>query len=156
RFNRDTSQMQKIIRDYEARGNCVVPKEATKERIAMRGQQTVQVKVEVNGVRGTFVLDTGATYLSMKTEFADRAKVVYADGGDITLSTANGLAKGKLTQAKKVLLGRLEAVNVPAVVQKTDAKSYGAGIDGLLGMSFLARFDMKLAGGYIEVSSRRQ
>ena len=42
------------------------------------------------------------------------------------------------------------------MVQKLDDKSYGAGVDGLLGMSFLSRFDMQMAGGFIEVRTRRR
>ena len=61
------------------------------------------------------------------------------------------VGKGKLSKAAKVALGKLEAVNVPVVVQNTDAKSYGVGVDGLLGMSFLARFDVQMAGGFVEV-----
>lgn len=154
---RDTSRTQKMIADYEGRGNCATLKEFQKERFPLRGQRhVVTVKAEVNGVRGTFVLDTGASYLSVKSEFAERAKISLASASDITLSTANGLAKGKLSKADKVMLGKLEATNVPTVVQKTDNKSFGAGVDGLLGMSFLSRFDLKMSGGFIEIATRRR
>jgi clan AA aspartic protease (TIGR02281 family) len=154
--SRDTSRTQKIIADYEQRGNCVATKEFQKERYPLRGQRNVvPVKVEVNGVKGTFTLDTGASYVSVKSEFAERAKIASTDANEITLFTANGAAKGKLSKADKVQLGRLQAVNVPVVVQKLDAKSYGPGIDGLLGMSFLSRFELQMAGGYIEIRTRR-
>jgi clan AA aspartic protease (TIGR02281 family) len=154
---RDTSQTQKIIYDYEARGNCVVPKQNLKERFPVHGQKNVvTVKAEINGVRGVFVLDTGASYLSIKSAFAERAKIPLVDASEITLMTANGQAKGKLSKADKVLLGKLEAANVPVVVQKVDEKSYGVGVDGLLGMSFLSRFEVQMAGGFIEVRTRGQ
>lgn len=70
--------------------------------------------------------------------------------------TANGSTKGGLTRADKVRLGKLEAQNVPVVVQKSDQKNFGGGIDGLLGMSFLSRFEMQVAGGFIEIRSRRR
>jgi predicted aspartyl protease len=73
----------------------------------------------------------------------------------LLLSTANGVAKGKLSKAGKVMLGKLEAVNVPIVVQNLDARSYGPGVDGLLGMSFLSRFELQMAGGFIEIRTRR-
>ncbi len=151
----DTSRTQKMIAEYEQRGNCATSKEFQKERYPLPGHgRVVTVKAEVNGVRGTFILDTGATYLSLKSDFAERAKVPQSNMA-ITLYTANGLAKGVLSTSEKVKLGKLEAANVPTVVQKTDAKSYGAGVDGLLGMSFLSRFEMQMAGGYIEVRTRR-
>jgi clan AA aspartic protease (TIGR02281 family) len=155
--NRDTSRTQKMIDDYETRGNCVSPKQFQKERFPLRGQKNVvTVKVEINGVQGVFVLDTGASYLSMKSTFADRAKVPQADASEITLTTANGLAKAKLSKADKVRLGKLEATNVPVAVQKLDEKSYGPGVDGLLGMSFLSRFEVQMADGFVEIRTRGQ
>ena len=44
---------------------------------------------------------------------------------------------------------------LPVAIQNTDAKSYGAGVDGLLGMSFLSRFEVQMANGSIEVRTRR-
>ncbi|KRR23658.1 hypothetical protein CQ14_32060 [Bradyrhizobium lablabi] len=152
---RDNSQTQKIIADYEAKGNCTPSKEFQKESYPLRGQNVVTVKVEINGVRGLFILDTGATYVAMKSNFADRAKISLAGAGDITVATANGLIQAKLTKADKVTLGKLTATNVPVAVQNTDAKSYGAGVDGLLGMSFLSRFEVQMANGSIEVRTRR-
>ena len=126
--NRDTSQTQKIIADYEAQGNCVVATQSQKERFPLRGQKNVvTVKAEINGVQGVFVLDTGASYLSMKSAFADRAKMPQTDAGEITLMTANGQAKGKLSKADKVILGKLEATNVPVVVQKARRQELWSG-----------------------------
>jgi len=105
-------------------------------------------------VRGLFILDTGASYLTVRSSFADRAKIPQTEN-EITLMTANGQAKAKLSKAGKVMLGKLEAVNVPVAIQKVDEKSYGAGVDGLLGMSFLSRFEVQMANGTIEVRTRR-
>jgi aspartyl protease family protein len=126
-----------------------------KETYPLRGQNVVMVKAEINGVRGLFILDTGATYVAMKSNFADRAKISQAGAGEITMATANGLTKGKLAKADKVTLGKLAATNVPVAIQNADAKNYGAGVDGLLGMSFLSRFEVQMANGSIEVRTRR-
>ncbi len=153
----DTSRTRKMISDYEERGNCAATSEFHKERYPLRGQRhVVTVKADINGVKGTFIIDTGASYVTVKAPFAERAKIPVANTPDITLSTANGLAKGKLSSAEKIVLGKLVAANVPTVVQKTDDRSYGAGVDGLLGMSFLSRFDLRMAGGFIELQSRRR
>ena len=152
---RDTSRTQKIISDYEAKGNCASSKELQKETYPLRGQKNVvTVKAEINGVRGLFILDTGASYLTMRSSFADRAKIPQTET-EITLITANGQTKAKLSKADKVMLGKLEAVNVPVAVQKIDEKSYGVGVDGLLGMSFLSRFEVQMAAGSIEIRTRR-
>jgi clan AA aspartic protease (TIGR02281 family) len=153
--SRDTSRTQKMISDYEARGNCASSREIQKESYPLRGQKTVvTVKAEINGVRGLFVLDTGASYLTMRSSFADRAKIPSTET-EIALLTANGQTKAKLSKADTVTLGKLQATNVPVAVQKVDEKSYGSGVDGLLGMTFLSRFEVQMAGGYIEVRTRR-
>jgi clan AA aspartic protease (TIGR02281 family) len=155
--NRDSSRTQRMIDDYESRGNCVSSKQFQKERFPVRGQKNVvTVKAEINGVRGVFILDTGASYLSVKSAFADRARIPQTDLSEITLMTANGIAKAKLSKADKVVLGKLEATNVPVAVQRVDDKSYGEGVDGLLGMSFLSRFEVQMADGFIEVRTRGQ
>jgi len=91
----------------------------------------------------------------MKSNFTDRAKISQVGADDITMATANGLAKANLAKADKVTLGKLAATNVPVAIQNTDAKSYGAGIDGLLGMSFLSRFEVQMSNGSIEVRTRQ-
>jgi clan AA aspartic protease (TIGR02281 family) len=152
---RDNNASRKIVSDYEQRGNCATSTEFQKERFALTGNRhVVKVRAAINGVQGVFILDTGASYVTVKSSFAERAKIPDT-GNEISLATANGLAKGKLTRAEKMSLGKLEARSVPVVVQKTDQKSYGADVDGLLGMSFLSRFEMQMAGGFIEVRSRR-
>ncbi len=151
---RDTSQTQKIISDYDAQGNCASSKDVRRESYPVQGQKNVvTVKAEINGVRGLFVLDTGASYVAMKSAFANRAKIPPSET-EITMMTANGLAKATLSKADKVQLGRLEATNVPVVIQNVDDKSYGNGVDGLLGMSFLSRFEVQMAAGSIEIRTR--
>jgi aspartyl protease family protein len=152
---RDNSQTQKIIADYDQRGNCVAVKNTGHEHIPTRGRgDVVIVKVEINGIRGNFLLDTGATYVSLKSSFAEKAKISTENAPQITLSTANGLTKGKLTTADKVTLRTLQAAKVPTVVQNVDDKSYGANIDGLLGMSFLSRFQVQLTTSFVDISAR--
>ena len=152
--NRDNSASQKIIADYERRGNCSSFSEFRKERYALQGQRNVvTVKATINDVQGTFILDTGASYVSVKAGFAQRANIPKTNS-EIRLTTANGQATGELSKAEKVSLGRLEARDVPVVVQKTDEKGYGPRVDGLLGMSFLSRFEIQLAGGFIEIRTR--
>jgi aspartyl protease family protein len=153
--HRDNSQSQRLVFDYDQRGNCRATTNQVKQRypIARRGA-VITVKAEINGVKGNFLLDTGATYVTIKSTFNDRANVPVKDAREITLLTANGPAKGLLSHADKVVLGGLEATNVPIVVQKTDERSYGVAIDGLLGMSFLSRFEIQLSDSFVEVRAR--
>jgi aspartyl protease family protein len=153
--NRDTSQARRLIAEYSAKGNCGTAEAKRPERFPLRGQSSVVVvKAEINGTKGLFVLDTGASFVSVKEDFAKRARPPTEQGSKVTLHTANGDTQGILSKAETVQLGGLSAKSVPVVVQLTDAKLYGDGTDGLLGMSFLARFEVRMANGYIEVRSR--
>jgi len=153
--HRDNSQSQRLIYDYDQKGNCKATTDQVKQRypIARRGA-VITVKAEINGVKGNFLLDTGATYVTIKSTFNDKVNVPVKDAREITMLTANGPAKGLLSHADKVVLGGLEATNVPIVVQDTDQRSYGMAIDGLLGMSFLSRFEVQLSDSFVEVRTR--
>jgi clan AA aspartic protease (TIGR02281 family) len=153
---RDTGQTQKIIADYERQGDCVASSEAHNERFPLRGQtNVVTVKAEINGVKGSFILDTGASYVSVRSGFAERAKIPQVGTSEITLMTANGGAKAKLSRADKIKLGSLQATGIPIAIQNGDDKGYGPGVDGLLGMSFLSRFEVQFAGNFVEVRTRQ-
>jgi aspartyl protease family protein len=153
---RDTTKTQRMIADYEQQGNCVTSTAFRKESFPVHGQKNVvMVKAEINGVRGLFILDTGASYVSVRSTFASKAKIPDTNVNEITVITANGQAKAKLSRADKIALGKLEAANVPVAIQDVDEKSYGPGVDGLLGMRFLSRFDVQMARGSIEVSTRQ-
>ncbi len=153
--HRDNSQSQRLVSDYDQKGNCKATTDEVKQRypIARRGA-VITVKAEINGVKGNFLLDTGATYVTIKSTFNDKANVPVKDAREITMLTANGPAKGVLSHADKVALGGLQATNVPIVVQNTDQRSYGVTIDGLLGMSFLSRFEVQLSDAFVEVRTR--
>jgi aspartyl protease family protein len=73
---RDNTQTQKIIADCELQGHCATSKENQRQRYALRGSsRVVLANGEINGVRGTFIIDTGASYVSVKSAFAERAKI---------------------------------------------------------------------------------
>jgi aspartyl protease family protein len=148
----DTSQTRAIIASLQEKGRCERG-QAKQERfpIARKGQLVV-VTVEVNGVKGRFVLDTGATYVALTREFAGRAGVKTEEGGTITLQTANGFAQARLARARDVALKSLRAHDVPVVVMSNDSALKPS--DGLLGMSFLARFQLQMDGQSVTVRQR--
>lgn len=120
---RDTSQTRKIIADYESQCHCVASTGFRKESFPLREQKdVVTVKATINGVSGLFILDTGASYVSVKSTFAGRAKIPDTGTSEITLMTANGQTKTKLSRADKVALGKPEATNVPVAIQSADDK----------------------------------
>jgi clan AA aspartic protease (TIGR02281 family) len=152
----DTSQTRFILAGLAHNGHCAAEASINGgETIAVpSGGKTIAVTVQVNGARGRFLLDTGATFVSVKRSFATSAHLFVREDSQIQLHTANGIAKAVLGRADKVELGKLEARNVTVAVQSDTDGTYGQGVDGLLGMSFLSRFDVKLDEHAVTIRAR--
>ena len=112
-----------------------------------RGQFSTQV--EVNGVSAPFLVDTGASVVTLPSSLARRAGINLEHATPITISTANGRAQAYRVVLNTVKLGSLGANLVEAVVVD-DAKLPYA----LLGMSFLNRMDMRREGDSLTLLQR--
>jgi aspartyl protease family protein len=149
---RETSQSRSMIRYYQSKGACSAAPGPKEEVFAVsRPNHVVTLQVTVNGVRGNFVLDTGATFVSMKSSFAQKANVSIDQDSSLKLSTANGIADAKRGLAKSIQLRSLQALDVSVAVQSDSQGLYGPNIDGLLGMSFLSRFNVVMDGKTVKV-----
>jgi clan AA aspartic protease (TIGR02281 family) len=149
----DTSQMRAIVADYMKRGNCAVPV-GKEEVFPISRQPHARLQVSVNGVRGNFILDTGATWVSLKSAFAQKAKVQIDQESKVRLHTANGMGEGKRGRATLIQVRSLQAKDVPIVVQDDGKGNYGDGVDGLLGMSFLSRFKVTVDAREVKIAPR--
>jgi aspartyl protease family protein len=58
-------------------------------------------------------------------------------------------------RAATIQLRSLQAKNVPIVVQTYDKATYGENVDGLLGMSFLSRFQVTIDTQAVKISNRK-
>lgn len=96
-----------------------------------------QASGQINGRSVTFLVDTGATLVSMSQAEADRLGLAYQKGQRIGLRTANGDTVGWRIALDSVRLGDVDVFNVDAVVQPAPMPFV------LLGNSFLTRFQMK-------------
>lgn len=91
---------------------------------------------QINGKAVLFLVDTGATSISMTAAEAERLGVDYKSGQRVQLSTANGVIQGWRTTLSSVRVGDVEVFNVGAVVALRDMPYM------LLGNTFLTRFQM--------------
>jgi clan AA aspartic protease (TIGR02281 family) len=152
----DTSQVQAMLSDYAAKGSCAAATSGGEERFpAARPGGVVKVPVTVNNVSGTFILDTGASFVALKDSFAKKAKVEIEAGSSVHLHTANGIANGQLGRADIIQLRSLKAKSVPIVVEADSAATYGDGVDGLLGLSFLSRFNVTIDGHTVRIAPNK-
>src|SRR5207253_7142090 len=103
----------------------------------------------VNGVPVRFVVDTGATLVSLPRQDAERLGIDYRSGRRGTSRTANGPAPVYLVKLDSVTVGGIELHSVDALVHE------GGGLDqALLGMSFLNRLEMQRDGATMTLIQR--
>ncbi len=91
----------------------------------------------INGKSVRFVVDTGATSVSMSQEEADRLGIDYKSGPRGMARTANGVVPMYGASLASVRVGDVQVYNVPATVVPAPMGYV------LLGNSFLTRFQMK-------------
>lgn len=95
----------------------------------------------VNGMSVRFLVDTGATYVTLPAAEARRLGLDLEKARRGVSSTANGNVPVYVVSLDSVKVGDITLYNVPAVVNG------GAGLDiALLGMSFLSRTQMRADG----------
>lgn len=124
-----------------------------------REQATVSLTVDpnghfstvgtINGVPVQFLVDTGATMVSMSTKDAQRANVDYLKKGTPgSAMTANGQAHVWKVTLNSVRVGDILVNQVDALVHENDLPVV------LLGMSFLNRMEMRRDGQTMTLKKR--
>lgn len=151
----DNDQTRSILRRLSSKGKCAQASIGKKEEIIRRkGAGVIKADASINGVKGSFIIDTGATFVTIKKRFAEKVGLKIA-GQRVKLNTANGAVDGYLTKAKSVKLRSLESERVQVVIQLDEADDFGDGTDGLIGMSFLSRFDVALDSKSLRIRPRK-
>jgi aspartyl protease family protein len=102
----------------------------------------------VNGASMQFIVDTGASLISIGHSDAMRAGIDYLKGKPNTSMTANGVINVWLVTLDTVKVGDVTLRNVPAFVHNQDMPF------ALLGMSFLNRMDMRRDGSVMNLHQR--
>ena len=116
--------------------------------IAADGQGHHWTVGQVNGKSIRFLVDTGATTVSLPAGFAKAAGIDYQKGQRGFVQTANGPAV-----AFRVVLDALTVGDI--TLYQIDATVLESGLDvALLGMSFLSRTDMKRDGANLVLTKR--
>jgi aspartyl protease family protein len=104
----------------------------------------------INGSHVSFVVDTGATLVSMNSNVAKKLGIDYKLNGKEDLSyTASGKSKIYVVNLKKVKVGDIELHNIKGAVHEGNFP-----VITLLGMSFLGKLDMKREGRIMELHKK--
>jgi len=96
-------------------------------------------------------LDTGATYVMIPWEIAEALGLQPELSKEKTeMITASGVEKVPIVTIEMMNVAGKEAANIKAIVHDLPPKSY---VDGLLGLSFLRNFDMRISfrEGHLEL-----
>jgi predicted aspartyl protease len=151
----DTSQTHAILADYAAKGGCAAATSGGVETFPVaRPHNLIKVPVIVNDVSSTLALDTGATFVTLTESFAKKANVEVDQSSVVHLHTANGIVEGKRGRADTMQLRSLKTRAVPIVVESDSAAGYARdGLDGLLGLSFLSRFNVTIDARTVRIAT---
>ncbi|WP_296510636.1 retropepsin-like aspartic protease [Rhodoferax sp.] len=103
---------------------------------------------QINGRIVRFMLDTGATAVSIGVAEADRIGLKYKNGDQVQMNTANGVVPGWRMTLDSVRLGDVLVSGVDAVITPA-AMPYV-----LLGNSFLGRFQMNRTNDQMVLEKR--
>lgn len=116
------------------------------------GAHVMTARVRVNGRDcGTFIVDTGATLVVLSRRAAVSLALNLAGAPRFYTQTANGVGSGSAVVLDKVEVQGVRAARVSAAVVDELV-----GVDGLLGMSFLSRFDLNRSNGVLEIKARKR
>lgn len=128
------------------------PKAAGEEiRVFKDSQGMFRTSGLINGRLVSFMVDTGATYISMGTHHAEALGIDFirlSRGKRTAVSTANGVTAAFPIVLDSVKVGAIEEHFVPALIIEGKGSS-----DILLGMSFLERLNVSQSNGVLLLKS---
>lgn len=104
---------------------------------------------QINGGAVRFLVDTGATQVSLSSADATRLGIDYRKGQPGLMGTANGTTIAYKVTLNTVRVGDIEINNVEAAVLEGGQMPFA-----LLGMSFLNRMEMKREGQVMILTRR--
>lgn len=131
-------------------GGSYARSEQPKVRIWPTPNRMYLVTGSINGFPVNFIVDTGATLVSLSGREAKRLGIDYRVVGTPGYSsTASGIEKIYLVKLNKVRVGDIELRNVEGAVHDGDFPRAT-----LLGMSFLGRLNMRQDGQVLELEKK--
>lgn len=116
--------------------------------LAADGQGHFFTPGSINGASMRFLVDTGATFISLGAGDARRARIDASKGTPGMTMTANGAVRVWRVRLSSVKVGNITLHDVDATVHEHDMPIV------LLGMSFLNRMEMRRDGAALTLTQR--
>ena len=92
--------------------------------------------------------------MTVTRRFAREAGIDLSVSKPLQVATANGVIDAVLATAEEVSVGNAVGRDILLAVHSAESDGMVSGIDGLLGLSFLANFDMVLTADRLELIAR--
>jgi clan AA aspartic protease (TIGR02281 family) len=144
---RRTTEYDSIVSRLQQLGKCPadIPAGSTAIRLRQQGGLLL-VDGVINGTRAVFVLDTGASMVHLTRAFASKAGIKFDEDNRILTRGVTGSRYDFLTKIEKLEIGKVVAHDVSVTVA-SESYPIGAGVDGLLGETFLSRYKVHIDAG---------
>ena len=105
------------------------------------------INAEINGVKFPFLIDTGASFVVLTKQLAEKAKIT-CTGIFVTMNTANGKVQDCVAYVSKLTIAPFELKNVEVHIASNLATL------PLLGMSVLQKFNIEQRNGEMHLSEQ--
>lgn len=139
-----TTQIEQEIRTLRSLGNCSTDEVSGTQNVRLGRQDGLLIiNASVNGVAGQFILDTGASSVHLTRDFAERANIELRETQRITVHGVTGSRLDYFGIVPSVAVEGVHARNVPVTIA-SEAGSLFDAVDGLLGQTFLGRFQYSI------------
>jgi aspartyl protease family protein len=102
----------------------------------------------INGSAAQFLVDTGATSVSIGMNDAVRMGIDFRSGQPVRMQTANGVSLGYVVRLNRMRVAGVEVYGVEAIVTSANMPYV------LLGNSFLSRFEMRQENDLMTLKQR--
>lgn len=142
-------QRQRVGLSKQVGANYRVPTVKTVQ-IASRQGGHHWVRGSVDGHAVDFVVDTGASLVSMNAATAKRLGIDYEKGKRGHMSTANGITEIRRVILSEVTIGSITRYNIEASVSLDNSLPVT-----LLGNSFLSKVEMRIEKGVMVLQSHQ-
>jgi aspartyl protease family protein len=132
---------KKTLKIGQHQGGTASASAAQSATLTANSQGHFLVDGQINGGTVRFLVDTGATTISLSSFDANRLGIDYRKGQTALMGTANGTTVAYRVKLDTVRVGDIVVNNVDASVLEGNQIPFA-----LLGMSFLNRMEMKRSG----------
>lgn len=113
----------------------------------------IWASVEINGVPARLELDTGCNEILLTAEIAKRARLVGEGSTYEVMGIGGGTVKEKAARVALLSVGGISIKDARVWIEESpDPSLQSQKLDGLLGLSFMRKFQVRMANGVFELT----